>query len=36
MVIGTVNSATMEINNEDMCIFQFGQLQYIFQVIGKC
>ena len=23
MVIGTVNSATMEINYEDMCILQF-------------
>ena len=30
MVIGTVNSATMEINYEDMCILQFGQSQYIF------
>ena len=27
MVIGTVNSATMEINYEDMCILQFGQSQ---------
>ena len=27
MVIGTVNSATMEINHEDMCILQFGQSQ---------
>ena len=25
--LGTVNSATMEINYEDMCILQFGQSQ---------
>ena len=25
MVIGTVNSATMEINYEDVCILHFGQ-----------
>ena len=25
MVIGTVNSSTMEINYEDMCILQFGR-----------
>ena len=30
MVIGTVISATMEINYEDMCILQFGQSQQIF------
>ena len=30
MVIGTVNSAIMEINYEDMCILQFGQSQLIF------
>ena len=36
MVIGTVNSSTMEINYEDMCILQFGQSQQIFLVIGKC
>ena len=30
MVIGTVNSSTMEINYEDMCILQFGQSQLIF------
>ena len=30
MVIGTVNSSTLEINYEDMCILQFGQSQKIF------
>ena len=30
MVIGTVNSSTMEIKYEDMCILQFGQSQLIF------
>ena len=29
MVIGTVNSATMEINYEDMSILQFGQSQIV-------
>ena len=36
MVIGTVNSATMEINYEDMCILQFWSIAIDILSLGKC